>query len=32
MKTLKGITAASGLAEGVSCLYTEKVEESITHY
>ncbi|MCM8775838.1 MAG: phosphoenolpyruvate--protein phosphotransferase [Candidatus Omnitrophica bacterium] len=32
MKVLKGITAASGLAKGITCLYTEKVEENIPHY
>lgn len=32
MKVLKGITAATGLARGISCLYTEKIEESIPHY
>jgi len=32
MKILKGVTANSGLAKGISCLYTEKIEENIPHY
>ncbi|MFH1783632.1 MAG: phosphoenolpyruvate--protein phosphotransferase [bacterium] len=32
MKVLRGVVAVSGLAKGVSCLYTEKVEENIPHY
>ncbi len=32
MKILKGITAASGIAQGVACLYSEKIEENVPHY
>ena len=32
MKTLKGITAVSGIARGTVCLYNEEIEENIPHY
>jgi len=32
VKTLKGITAVSGIARGIVCLYNEKIEENIPHY
>ena len=32
MKTLKGTTAVSGIAQGIACLYDEKIEENIPHY
>lgn len=32
MKILKGITAAPGMARGISCLYDEKADENIPHY
>ncbi|MFA6636767.1 MAG: phosphoenolpyruvate--protein phosphotransferase [Candidatus Omnitrophota bacterium] len=32
MKILKGTSASSGIARGVSCLYSEKEEENIPHY
>lgn len=32
MKILKGTAAASGIARGVSCLYSERAEENVPHY
>lgn len=32
MKTLDGLSAASGIARGITCLYKEKAEEDIPHY
>ncbi|MEJ2567744.1 MAG: phosphoenolpyruvate-utilizing N-terminal domain-containing protein [candidate division WOR-3 bacterium] len=32
MKILKGISANSGLAKGVTAVYTEEIEENIPHY
>ncbi|MDP8257853.1 MAG: phosphoenolpyruvate--protein phosphotransferase [Candidatus Aadella gelida] len=32
MKTLKGISAASGIIKGVACRYIEKIEERVPHY
>jgi phosphotransferase system enzyme I (PtsI) len=32
MKTLKGISANSGLAKGIAAVYAEEVEENIPHY
>jgi len=32
MRTLKGIVASPGLAKGTACLYSERLEESFSHY
>ena len=32
MKILEGIAASPGLAKGIACVYSEKVEEEIPHY
>ena len=31
-KILTGVTAATGLAKGTACIYSEKAEENIPHY
>jgi phosphoenolpyruvate-protein phosphotransferase (PTS system enzyme I) len=32
MKILKGTSAASGIARGICCLYSERTEENVPHY
>lgn len=32
MKIFKGITASPGIAQGPSCMYSERIEETIPHY